>query len=211
MVAMMAFLLIGGAIADRLPRHQVLVAADLVMASAQAVAAILVLTGEARPWQLAVLAVVLGAGLGFFLPAATGLLPQTVGETQLSQANAVNRVGPGTAQISGAAAGGIVVALAGPGWGLAADSASFVLAAALRVGMRFPALPPAEPSRLSAYDYLGSQALAPAGAAVAGPLAVVFGTAPLLTAGGLIILGLTVPVLLVPEVRQLRRRAPVSR
>jgi len=346
LVAMMVFLLIGGAVADRLPRHRVLVAADVEMALAQAAAAGLVLAGQARPWQLAVLAAASGAGLGFFMPAATGLLPQTVSEAQLSQANAMNRIGSSLAQISGAAAGGIVVALYGPGWGLAADAASFALAAALRAGMRFPALPPAEPShllrelregwrefvsrrwlwtivvqfaflcaitfgaisvlgpltaharlggaaawgtilsafavgsvagglimirlrfsrmllagtlslpvfaiwlfalaapvplpvvaaaalvagiatevfavnwittmqqeippnllsRLSAYDYLGSQALAPAGTALAGPLAASFGTAAILTAGGVGIIALTIPVLLVPEVRHLRRR-----
>jgi MFS family permease len=50
LVAMMVFLLIGGAVADRLPRHRVLVAADVEMALAQAAAAGLVLAGQARPW-----------------------------------------------------------------------------------------------------------------------------------------------------------------
>ena len=148
LVAMMVFLLIGGAVADRLPRHRVLIAADLVMAAAQGASAALVLAGVARAWQLAVLAALRGAGFGFFMPAAQGLLPQTVEASQLSKANAWNRVGANGAQISGAALGGVVVALAGPGWGLAADGASFVAAAALRVGMRFAALPPAEPSHL---------------------------------------------------------------
>jgi hypothetical protein len=67
-------------------------------------------------------------------------------------------------------------------------------------------IPPNLLSRLSAYDYLGSQALAPAGTALAGPLAASFGTAPILVAGGVGIIALTIPVLLVPEVRHLRRR-----
>ena len=67
-------------------------------------------------------------------------------------------------------------------------------------------IPPNLLSRLSAYDYLGSQALAPAGTALAGPLAASFGTAAILTAGGVGIIALTIPVLLVPEVRHLRRR-----
>jgi MFS family permease len=53
LLAMMAFLLLGGAVADRLPRHQVLVAVDAVMAVAQAISAGLVLAGQAQPWELA--------------------------------------------------------------------------------------------------------------------------------------------------------------
>jgi predicted MFS family arabinose efflux permease len=54
------------------------------------------------------------------MPAAQGLLPQTVDASQLRQANAMNRVGINTAQISGAALGGIIVGSPGPaeGWPL---------------------------------------------------------------------------------------------
>jgi hypothetical protein len=61
-------------------------------------------------------------------------------------------------------------------------------------------------SRLSAYDALGSFALAPVGVVAAGPLAAAFGTSTVLTAGGLVIVALTVAVLAVPEVRSMRRR-----
>ena len=63
-------------------------------------------------------------------------------------------------------------------------------------------------SRLSSFDAFGSFALAPVGVAVAGPLATSFGTSPVLIAGGFVIVGLTLAVLLVPEVRQMHRRAP---
>ena len=64
-------------------------------------------------------------------------------------------------------------------------------------------------SRLSSFDAFGSFALAPVGVAVAGPLASAFGITSVLIAGGLVIVGLTLAVvLLVPEVRQLRRRTP---
>ncbi|MGN6177024.1 MAG: hypothetical protein ACTHPS_29330 [Streptosporangiaceae bacterium] len=47
----------------------------------------------------------------------------------------------GASQIGGSALGGVLVGLAGPGWGLAVDAASFAVAATLRAGMRFPDLP----------------------------------------------------------------------
>jgi MFS family permease len=72
MVAMMAFLLFGGAVADRLPRHQVIVAASVLMALAQGAAATLVLTGHARVWQLAALAAVSGADSASLCPPRKG-------------------------------------------------------------------------------------------------------------------------------------------
>ncbi|MEV5704954.1 MFS transporter [Actinoallomurus sp. NPDC052274] len=136
-------LLLGGVVADRLPRHQVMMAANALQALAQAGSALLVLTGGggARIAGLAVLAAVRGVGFGFFFPAAEGLLPQTVTADQLARANAMDRIGRNGAQIGGAALGGALVGWAGPGWGLAIDAASFAVAGALRALMRFPHLP----------------------------------------------------------------------
>lgn len=66
-------------------------------------------------------------------------------------------------------------------------------------------IPPGMLSRLSAYDALGSMALAPVGTAVAGPIASIFGTSTVLTTGGGLIVLLAAAVLLAPEVRNLRR------
>jgi MFS family permease len=140
-VPVVVFLLWGGVAADRFPRHTVMVTADVVQALAQAASAALMLTGQARVWELITLAALRGLGLGFYLPAAQGLLPQTVPGGQLSQANAVDRTGRNSALIAGSGLGGLLVGWAGPGWGLLIDGASFALAAALRTGMRFPALP----------------------------------------------------------------------
>jgi predicted MFS family arabinose efflux permease len=136
-----ASLLLGGVVADRLPRHRVLVIANVAQAIAQGTAAVLVLTGQAKVWQLAALGAAGGLALGFYYPAAQGLLPQTVAADQRQQANAIDRSGRNAAEIGGAALGGLLAGLAGPGWGLAFDAASFAVAAALRTAMRFPALP----------------------------------------------------------------------
>jgi predicted MFS family arabinose efflux permease len=142
LISMIACLLLGGAIADRLPRHHVIMAAEALQALGQGVAAALVLTGHARVWQLAVLAAAGGAGFGLYYPAAQGLLPQTVPASQRAQANACYRTGRNGAAIAGAALGGLITGLAGPGWALAADAASFAVAAALRTGTRLQRLPP---------------------------------------------------------------------
>jgi MFS family permease len=142
LIPLIAFLLLGGVVADRLPRHQVMFAANLLQALAQGSSAALILTGHARVWQLAVLAAAGGIGFGFYYPAEQGLLPQTVPADQRAQANALDRTSRNAAGIGGMALGGLLVALAGPGWGLAIDAASFAGAALLRLGMQFPHLPP---------------------------------------------------------------------
>ncbi len=142
LVPLIGFLLLGGVVADRLPRHQVMVAANALQALAQAASAALLLTGHALVWELAALAALRGVGTGFYFPASEGLLPHTVPADQRAPANALDRIGRNSGQIGGAALGGLLVGLAGPGWGLAADAVSFAVAGALRAGMRFPSLPP---------------------------------------------------------------------
>src|SRR5262249_57068513 len=65
-------------------------------------------------------------------------------------------------------------------------------------------IPPTMLSRLSSYDLLGSFALAPIGATVAGPAGNAFGIPAVLAAGGVLILLLTATVLLIPDVRNIR-------
>jgi MFS family permease len=346
LVPSVAFLLVGGTIADRVPRHQMMVVANVSQAAAQGASAAFLLTGHATVWLLAVLAAATGVGSGLYFPASEGLLPQTVAEDQRAQANALDRTGQNIASTGGAAAGGILVGAIGPGWGLVADAASFAIAAAMRAGMQFPsvrlaqhtsilhdlkagwreficrrwlwatvlqlalvttiatavlsvlgplvahhslsgarswgfiaaayaagaafggaamlkyrpqrmlllttlcqpawcvllfalAVPLVTPgdaaaallagfssevgvvlwvtirqqeisvsmlSRISSYDIFGRFGLAPVGTVIAGPLASVVGTSTVLTAGGILILGVTGGVALLPEVRNLRRR-----
>lgn len=140
-VPMLAFLLAGGVFADRMPRHRLIGLANLLQAAAQLIAAVLLLTGTANVLWLVVLTALRGFGLGVYIPAAAGLLPQTVRADQLPQANAISRVCRATAQIVGAGFGGVLVALIGPGWGLAVDAGSYLLAGVMRAAMRFPDLP----------------------------------------------------------------------
>jgi MFS family permease len=65
-------------------------------------------------------------------------------------------------------------------------------------------------SRVYSYDALGSYALIPLGLAVAGPVAEAIGTRATLFAAGAISLSATLAVLLVPEVRTLRRRVSID-
>ncbi|MFE9933147.1 MFS transporter [Streptomyces sp. NPDC005533] len=126
------FLLIGGAVADRLPRHRVMVAANALNCLSQAAFALLVLTGDPRLWQMMLLTALCGTGTAFFNPAAEGMLLSTVSGEHSNRAFALFRMAVNGAGIGGAALGGAMIAVLGPGWVLAVDAAAFAVAGLLR-------------------------------------------------------------------------------
>ncbi|MGH8892916.1 MAG: MFS transporter [Actinomycetes bacterium] len=130
--------LFGGVIADRLPRHFVLVAANIVGAATQALVAVLLLTGSAEIWTLAAIEVVNGSASAFLFPAASGLTPQTVPAAHLQPANALVRLGHNMAFITGAAGGGLLVATAGSGWAFAVDSVLYLVGAVVLARLNLP-------------------------------------------------------------------------
>jgi MFS family permease len=136
--AQVVFLLLGGALADRLSRYRLMVASDLTACAAQGAIAALFISGTAPLGLIAALSAVTGAASGVFYPASRGLIPQIVVAAQLQPANALIRLSQNSASLAGAAAAGVIVAGAGPGWGLAIDAASFLLSAGLVLTSRAP-------------------------------------------------------------------------
>ncbi|MGW5399785.1 MFS transporter [Streptomyces sp. NPDC003952] len=126
------FLLIGGAVADRVPRHHVMVAANALNCLSQAAFAALVLTGDPQLWQMMLLTALCGTGTAFFNPAAEGMLMATVSGPQATRAFALFRMAMSGAGVGGAALGGAMVAFMGPGWVLAVDAVAFAAAGGLR-------------------------------------------------------------------------------
>jgi hypothetical protein len=136
---LVVFLLVGGIWADRLPRHHVMVASSVASGVCQAAIAALLFSGQAEVWHLIVLAAISGAASSFFFPAQTGIVPQTVSEPLLQQANALLRLSRSGVAIVGAGAAGLVIAASSPAFGIAVDAATFLAAAAILSLMRIPA------------------------------------------------------------------------
>ena len=136
-VPRIALMLVGGVWADRLPRQQVMIAADLVRGFGQAAGAFVLLTGVAELWQLALIAAIHGSGAAFFLPASTGLVPETVTTARLQQANAMIALSRNVFAVAGPALAGVLVYAFGTGWVYAIDAVTFGLSAAFLV--RLPA------------------------------------------------------------------------
>jgi MFS family permease len=123
--------LFGGVLSDRVPRNRILVGAAIGQGSAQAATAAVVLSGHASLGLLVVLQIVYGAADGFVVPAETGLVPQTVSDERLQEANALRGMMRNLIYVVGPAVGGIIVVAGSPGIALAIDAASFAGAALL--------------------------------------------------------------------------------
>jgi MFS family permease len=139
LVARVVFLLVGGVVADRLPRQRVMLAADLLRTGTQGTVAVLLLSGHARIWHLLVLFALFGAADAFFSPASTGLVPETVSADRLQQANALMSVSRSCALVAGPALAGLIVAGPGPGWAFAVDAATFAVSSVSLALLRLPA------------------------------------------------------------------------
>jgi MFS family permease len=135
---LVATVLAGGVVADRVSRRAVMVAADLVRVVSQGTMAVLLIAGVADVWMLALVAGVTGAATGFFSPASTGLLPEVVLAEQLQPANGLRASASSTGEILGPVLGGVLVAAAGAGWAIAVDAVTFAVSAACLSMLRVP-------------------------------------------------------------------------
>jgi MFS family permease len=131
-------LLVGGVWADRLPRQLVMVGADVARGTVNVIFAVLLLTGHAQLWHLVVGAAVIGAASAFFVPATTGLIPETVSPGRLQQANALMSLSRNSSQIIAPSVSGLMVATIGSGWVFAVDAATFAVSAISLLALRLP-------------------------------------------------------------------------
>jgi MFS family permease len=128
--------LLGGVIADRLPRQLTMLASDVGRGAIQAVAAGLLLTGNATVTWLAALQLLYGGAEAFFRPAVMGLVPQVVDPGEEQPANAVLALSNNVAMVVGPAVAGVLVAWLGPGGAVAVDAATFGVSAVTLAVMR---------------------------------------------------------------------------
>ena len=143
LVPMVAALLFGGVVADRVSRRAVMVVADLVRVGSQGTIAALLIADAADVWSLALLSGVTGAATGFFQPAGTGLVPAVVAPADLQRANGLRNTAMASGEILGPLVAGVLVATAGAGWALAVDAATYLVSALFLLRLVLPARRPA--------------------------------------------------------------------
>jgi MFS family permease len=127
-VAMLAF---GGVVGDRVPRRVVMVGSDIASTAVRATMGVLLVSGHAEVWQLIALQAAGGAAVAFYSPASYGLVREVVPEEELQQANGLLAIARYAAFPLGAAIGGSIVALIGPGTALLVDAGTYATSALL--------------------------------------------------------------------------------
>ncbi|HJU09031.1 MAG TPA: MFS transporter, partial [Rhodanobacteraceae bacterium] len=135
-----AFMLVGGAVVDRMSPRRVLLGGRAVNAACIVILAALVLTGAIQMWMVYLLALGIGLSTAFVYPAGSAIMPQLVRADQLRQANALFMGMRQLSMIGGPVLAGFVIALGahhqpsaqavpdarGLGLAFSIDAASFV-------------------------------------------------------------------------------------
>jgi MFS family permease len=130
-VPQLLFVLVAGALADRLPRARLLLAAEAVAGVAWAAIGVMLVTTTAPTVALAGCAACAGLALAVVGPALTGIVPDVVPAERLRGANSTLKTVTHGARLAGFAAAGPTIVLIGPGWAMLVDAGTYLIAAAL--------------------------------------------------------------------------------
>jgi len=134
---MLAFILVGGIVADRVSQRAIIITVEAVNLVAVAAVAALGMFGSLRLWHMAVASAVLGAGAAFFFPAYSAYLPRILLPENLLAANGIEgMIRPTLGQALGPAFAGILVGATLPAWGSAAVAVLFAVGLVLLVALR---------------------------------------------------------------------------
>ena len=128
-IPLVAFLLVGGVLADHFPRSRILFAGELLSAASFLLLGGMILAGFTPTWALGGAAALSGTGMAIVGPAVTGIIPEVVPTQHLQTGNALLGFGANTARILGVVVSGAVVAAVGGAWALVVGGAVFAVAA----------------------------------------------------------------------------------
>jgi MFS family permease len=128
------FMLLGGAITDRLSPRLLMIASDLIRCVLTVGMALAIFTGAVQMWMLYVFGLGFGLVAGFAIPAENSIVPLLVAESDLQAGNSIimgvsqltGFIGP---TIAGIIIGGFSGSFFGIGLAFAVDAASFAVSA----------------------------------------------------------------------------------
>lgn len=135
-VPLLALVVVGGVVADRLPQHRIMLAGDATRAVSQTAVGVLLLAGYPNVWALAALQVVTGTATAFYQPASSSLTAFTVDRPSLQRANALLALTRSLSGSVGPLCAAALVVTAGAGWALIIDGLSFLGSAVLLSRLR---------------------------------------------------------------------------
>jgi MFS family permease len=118
--------LVGGALVDRLPRRNVILASDLVSGLVVGAIAVLGLTRVLQITHLYIASAFFGVAFSFYTPAMTAIMPELVPKDVLVAGNSLRSLTGQGARVLGPLLGGLIVTAAGPPIAFALDASSFI-------------------------------------------------------------------------------------
>lgn len=127
---------LGGVIADRANRHQVIVVTQIAMMVLALILAALTLSGRIEVWHIFAIGALLGVANAFDIPARQAFVVEMVGREDLVNAIALNSSMVNAARVAGPAVAGVVVAAVGEGWCFLLNGLSYVAVIGALLGMR---------------------------------------------------------------------------
>jgi MFS family permease len=131
-LGLVAFLLVGGIAADRLPQRLLIIAVEGTNLTVIATVSALAMAGLLQLWHLALGAFVLGVGAAFFFPAYSAILPRILPAEDLLAANGMEgTLRPILQQAAGPAVAGILVAALSPAYAVTGVAACHLTAFAI--------------------------------------------------------------------------------
>jgi predicted MFS family arabinose efflux permease len=130
------FAIVGGAVADRLPKRRLLVVTQSVLATQTLTLAALVWTGHVRYWHVCVLAIVWGIANTIDLPTRQSFVVEMVGRADVPNAVALNSAAFNAARIVGPALGGVLIARAGVAPAYVINGCAFIVVIGTLLAMR---------------------------------------------------------------------------
>jgi MFS family permease len=148
------FTLYGGVIADRMPRRTLLLITQTAMMLLAFALAALVFADLVQPWQIVILAFLLGVANAFDGPARLAFVVELVEREDLTNAIALNSTMFNLATATGPAMAGLTYALIGPAWCFMLNGLSFLAVIWALLRMRLPPPKPAA-KRASTWADLG--------------------------------------------------------
>jgi MFS family permease len=111
MLPQVLFSLVGGALADRLPKKFMVIASQGLNFVASLILALIIISGNVTFWHFIYFGIFNGTVLAFNMPARDSLIPEIVGERFLLNAMALRTTSMNLARIVGPASAGAVIAL----------------------------------------------------------------------------------------------------
>ncbi len=133
------FMLLGGALSDRLSPRNVMVASNLLRGLAVALLTALVAAGALQLGHVYLLAVLFGTVDAFYHPSLLAMVPSLVARERLEGANALVQGSEQLAMLLGPALAGLVIAATGLSTAFGIDALTFLFTVSTLLAMRVPA------------------------------------------------------------------------